>query len=45
MSRLLPAILLTLLLAACAGRPLRSADALPPLRLSPASLQGTLALQ
>ena len=45
MSRLLPAILLTLLLTACAGQPARTAGALPPLRLSPASLQGTLSLQ
>lgn len=43
--RWLLALWLVCLLGACAGHPARDSRALPALRLSPASLQGTLALQ
>ena len=43
--RLLAAMTVLAALAACAGRPTRPGGDLPPLRLSPASLQSTLALQ
>lgn len=43
--RLLAAMTVLAALVACADRPTRPGGDLPPLRLSPASLQGTLALQ
>lgn len=43
--RLLMAVTVLAMLAACASQVTRPGGDLPPLRLSPASLQGTLALQ
>lgn len=45
MSRILFGMLISCLLAGCVGQPRRDSTSLPALRLSPASLQGTLALQ
>ncbi|MDV3470098.1 DUF3261 domain-containing protein [Stenotrophomonas sp. C3(2023)] len=45
MRRLISLLMMSLLLAACAGRQPRALVELPPLRLSPASLGTTLALQ